>query len=247
MNTTTLIHSQFHQHHHHHEHKHPEVTKQQPQQSYGYEHASGDKYMPSSTTVGTTSLMDMIRSQGASVLGADPLGNSCGGEYYSYSSNKWAADDCATARLPSQPKSRPIRIDPKRQQQLRAAALRLSEEEEKEPEDEDIMSNSAELEQMYDHATWRMYILIQSARAAAPPRQYQPYPVSAQRVPHCSHHQDQNAHYHYHFTEGTTTTVPFTNANHHHAGDCRSSSRMAATQRIIAAGEKEDILFDFEL
>ena len=239
MNTTTLIHSQFHQHHHH-EHKHPEVTKQQ--QSYGYEHASGDKYMPSSTTVGTTSLMDMIRTQGASVLGSDPLGNSCGGEYYSYSSNQWATDDCATARhQPSQPKSRPIRIDPKRQQQLRAAALRLSEEEEKEPEDEDIMSNSAELEQMYDHATWRMYILIQSARAAAPPRQYQPYPVSAQRVPHSSHH--QNAHYHYHFTEGTTTTVPFTNENHH----APPSRRSAAAQRIIAAGDKEDILFDFEL
>ena len=130
-----------------------------------------------------TSLLDVIRSQGQSLLGSQgPL--------------KMLEQDRKTKSLcpPGKHKTKPIRIASPQPQH------------EEESVEEDLMSSSAELERFYDQATWRMYILIQSTRLANDSAMGNP---SHGRVPTTSH---SHAPYHprYSTTSSSTGTRQWT-------------------------------------
>ena len=172
---------------------------------------SNSKYFPSYNTkkshTSQTSLLDVIRSQGPRVLGMDEHFEAC----------RRPSTDLMTTQdnLPSQPTSKPIRIAPPRHSSQEGV-------------EEEICSNSAELERFYDQATWRMYVLIQSARVAndQAPRHG--------RVPTTSHSHAQYS------------TQPLQPPSHYSSRTIDWATQRPAGSFIDDEEEKEDI-FDFEL
>ena len=180
------------------------------------------KYFPSSNTKGLsshTSLLDVIRATGPQILGVQEAVQArrpnIGGNMTQDSPVKSLSS--STSSTASEPVSKPIRI-----------VTNSSQHAQQEEEDE-FVSSSAELERFYDQATWRMYVLIQSARLAN--AQHQAAGPSHGRVPTTPH-----SHAHYSTTQEQKGNYP--------------TSIDWTTQRPAGSRfeeeEKEDI-FDFEL
>lgn len=176
------------------------------------------KYFPPSNKESMsshTSLLDVLRAAGPQILGAqEPVQarKPSTGRNMTSSVKSLSSSTSSTA---SGSMSKPIRII--------ANSSQHAQEEEK----EECLSSSAELERFYDQATWRMYVLIQSARLANERQHAAP---AHGRVPTTSH-----SHAHYSTTQDA------------HLQQQRNSSTSIdwTTQRFEE--EEKDGIFDFEL
>lgn len=108
-----------------------------------------------------TSLLDMVRSQGHVML-SDHL-------VRQQSSTISSPVPMLTSPQTSSSKSKPIPIVSPAHHQIHHHLKDLDD-----LDDEDI-SSSAELKRFYDQATWRMYVLIQSARQTAHYNSHHPH------------------------------------------------------------------------
>lgn len=178
------------------------------------------KYFPPSNKESLsshTSLLDVLRAAGPQILGAqEPVQarRPSTGRNMTSSVKSLSSSTSSTA---SGSMSKPIRII--------ANSSQHAQEEEK----EECLSSSAELERFYDQATWRMYVLIQSARLA---NEHQHHAAPAHgRVPMTSH-----SHAHYSTTQ---------DAHLQRQRNSSTSIDRRTTQRFEE--EEKDGIFDFEL
>ena len=147
-------------------------TMRQAAKTSNLKSRGNSKYLPSCNAKGLSShasLLDMMRATGPQILGVqEPVQPMQARRPRSSELKKVGRSDqeSSVISLPStcqggssvastEATSKPIRIVPK-------ASLYDGADD----ENDDFDSSPAELERFYDQATWRMYVLIQSARLA---------------------------------------------------------------------------------